>query len=226
MQFIRSSNFFNLLPKSFKTVETECIAYAISQEITKLCYKADIAGVLYSIKSLNEDLLDYLAVEFRSQYYSQDMSVYEKTQIIENTLLWYITSGTVGAIRNLLSLIYGDVSISEWFNYGGAPFYFKVGLNNPKDEFNEKQFNQLLFLIDSGKNARSILDGVNISVQVSNAQSPYIGYALQQNILKCGAGCDFMLFLGCTSFNEEALSEINSGTFDNPTDEILDCGYF
>lgn len=226
MQFIRSSNFYNLLPKSFKTVEMECIAYAISQAITNLCYKADSSGVLYNIKSLNEDLLDYLAVEFRSQYYSQDMSAYEKNQIVENTLPWYITSGTIGAIRNLLSLIYGDVSISEWFNYGGAPFHFKVGLNNPKDEFNEEQFNQLLSLIDSGKNARSILDGINISVQVSNAQSPYIGYALQQNILKCGVGCDFMLFLGCASFDEEVLSEINSGTFEEPPEEILDCGYF
>lgn len=117
----------DLLPWNFtNSNELLSISYAIKQETKRLLQYAKNVSIL-DIDKLDHPLLDILATELRSPFYTADMPIEKKRTIIKNTLLWHLRAGTVGALDNLLTILYGDtISIAEWFEYHGRPYCFRI----------------------------------------------------------------------------------------------------
>ena len=228
MMKIQKSDFYSLLPESYKSAENRCISYAISKAIERLCQKAQDTAVMASVNELSESILDYLAVELRSQYYRQDMSREEKAGIVASTLPWYMGAGTKSALENLLRRVYGGGEVTEWFDYdGGQPFHFKVKVNSANNVFDRDDFTEtIIAVINGAKNALSILDSLGLICETSTAENsaPFIGCAIRQNILKSGAESTITIVIGSDSFNAEVESTINGGTFNEPSALVLDCG--
>ena len=228
MMKIQSSDFYSILPDSYKDIETQCISYALSRAVALICEKSQDAKVLAGIGNLSESILDYLAVELRAQYYTQDMSREEKVGIVASTLPWYMGAGTKSALENLLRRVYGGGEVTEWFDYdGGQPFHFKVKVNSANNVFDRDDFTEtIIAVINGAKNARSILDSLGLICETSTAENsaPFIGCAIRQNILKSGAESTITIVIGSDSFNAEVESTINGGTFNEPSALVLDCG--
>lgn len=90
---------------------------------------ADRTRLFCDIGEASEEALDALAVELQTPLYKNDYPLTVKRQIIKNSMLYYIRSGTRGAIEELLADIYQGAELEEWFEYGGKPNYFRVAID-------------------------------------------------------------------------------------------------
>ena len=90
---------------------------------------ADRTRLFCDIDEASEEALDALAVELQTPLYKNDYPLTVKRQIVKNSMLYYIRSGTRGAVEELLADIYQGAEVKEWFEYGGKPNYFRVAID-------------------------------------------------------------------------------------------------
>lgn len=90
---------------------------------------ADRTRLFCDIDEASEEALDALAVELQTPLYKNDYPLTVKQQIVKNSMLYYIRSGTRGAVEELLADIYQGAEVEEWFEYGGKPNYFRVAID-------------------------------------------------------------------------------------------------
>lgn len=90
---------------------------------------ADRTRLFCDIDDASEEALDALAVELQTPLYKNDYPLTVKRQIVKNSMLYYIRSGTRGAVEELLADIYQGAEVEEWFEYGGKPNYFRVAID-------------------------------------------------------------------------------------------------
>ena len=90
---------------------------------------ADRTRLFCDIDEASEEALDALAVELQTPLYKNDYPLTVKRQIIKNSMLYYIRSGTRGAVEELLADIYQGAEVEEWFKYGGEPNYFRAAID-------------------------------------------------------------------------------------------------
>ena len=90
---------------------------------------ADRTRLFCDIGEASEEALDALAVELQTPLYKNDYPLTVKRQIVKNSMLYYIRSGTRGAVEELLADIYQGAEVEEWFEYGGELNYFRVAID-------------------------------------------------------------------------------------------------
>lgn len=90
---------------------------------------ADRTRLFCDIDEAIDEALDALAVELQTPLYKNDYPLTVKRQIVKNSMLYYIRSGTRGAVEELLADIYQGAEVEEWFEYGGEPNYFRVAID-------------------------------------------------------------------------------------------------
>lgn len=90
---------------------------------------ADRTRLFCDIDEASEEALDALAVELQTPLYKNDYPLTVKRQIVKSSMLYYIRSGTCGAVEELLADIYQGAEVEEWFEYGGEPNYFRVAVD-------------------------------------------------------------------------------------------------
>lgn len=90
---------------------------------------ADRTRLFCDIDEASEEALDAMAVELQTPLYKNDYPLTVKRQIVKNSMLYYIRSGTRGAVEELLADIYQGAEVEEWFEYGGKPNYFRVAID-------------------------------------------------------------------------------------------------
>lgn len=110
----------------------QAMAYAVNKQINRLLTYADGVQIFASIDTLPDHILDILAVELRLPYYEQTFSPEVKRELIKGALLYWATTGTVESLTKVLTSIFGDARIEEWFEYSGEPGYFRIITTNPQ----------------------------------------------------------------------------------------------
>lgn len=100
-----------------KTPEVQAISFAIAKQIEKMCGRMEKEKIYVAIEKLSEDVLDLLALEMRSQYYSDAMDIQKKREIIKNTMKWYMKAGTASAVREMVNVVFGEGKVVEWFDF-------------------------------------------------------------------------------------------------------------
>lgn len=120
---------------------------------TQLCY------VYCSIDTAPNDVVDLLAKELRTQYYSDALELDVKRGLVRNTLIWYMTAGTPAAVEELVGIVFGEGEVSEWFEYGGQPYWFKIKTNAVLTEDMNTFFSDMIRRV---KNTRSHIEAIEI----------------------------------------------------------------
>lgn len=120
---------------------------------TQLCY------VYCSIETAPNDIVDLLAKELRTQYYSDTLELDVKRGLVRNTLIWYMTAGTPAAVEELVGIVFGEGEVSEWFEYGGKPYWFKIKTNAILTEDMNTFFSDMIRRV---KNTRSHIEAIEI----------------------------------------------------------------
>lgn len=163
MTKIKEIQIRELLPSNLYSDELDALSYAINRATVKICEASDRTRVIALIDEAPEELIDYLAVEFNSQYYDQSLNLDVKRSIVKNTLARYARVGTPGIIKEYLASLGEDVEILEWYEYNGEPYHFTVYVTMSQDsQVTEELIADVKAKINNLKNLRSIMDELQV----------------------------------------------------------------
>lgn len=153
----------NLLTDKKIRVITEALDAEL-HEITKCIKRCQ----LYSrIDELPEDVIDLLAWQFHVDFYEPiGMNIKTKRKLVKESIAWHRIKGTPAAVEMMLSSTFGRLAkVSEWYEYDGEPYHFKVSVKT-------KNFPTIESLglakqgVLAAKNTRSVLDSIKTIVEM------------------------------------------------------------
>ena len=168
--------------------ETISIGYAILQEKRRIMDMVSRTRTMSVIDLLREDVLDLLAVELRSPYYTEDLPIAKKREIIKNTLIWFSKAGTPAALEELIYVLFGEGEIVEWFDFTDPPYTPGTFDIITDTRMTEDIVDQFLQIIRRVKNTRSHLR--RVLVERTGTMQEYIGAGMvaapKTNVLNGG----------------------------------------
>lgn len=170
-----------LMPGVFRgDAQVQAMSHALRETVRVLLKKIDPVTVYAGIDILPEQIVDLLAVEFRAQYYDTSLPVTEKRKAVKKALLWHCRAGTVSAVRELTDLVWRSESaqVQEWFEYGAAPYLFRVLLETEM-QIEEDKINDFLAALWKVKNTRSHLEAIAFKRKIN--QTIYVGAAIRNS---------------------------------------------
>lgn len=146
-----------------KKPEVKALSYAL-QQACRLLYRYSQRLYIYSdLEEQPEEVIDLLASELRTQYYRSTLDLDTKRQLVKNTLIWYMSAGTPAAVEELVRIVFGDGKVTEWFEYDGNPYCFKIITDAVLTENMMSYFSRMIRKV---KNTRSHLDAVEIQRRI------------------------------------------------------------
>ncbi|MCD8207429.1 MAG: phage tail protein [Bacteroidales bacterium] len=145
----------DLMPPSYSSEATvKALSAALRAGTRILRQYAQYAYVYCSIDTLPDEILDMLAIELRTQYYSDQFDIETKRALIRNTLTWYMYAGTPMAVEELIDIIFGSGEVKEWFEYGGTKYGFAIITD---ELLTDVAFDYFFEMVKRVKNTRSHL---------------------------------------------------------------------
>lgn len=108
----------------------KAISYATSRMFRLILDMADASLTFCKVDELDHAVLDILATDLRVSNYKQDYSLDLKRKLVKFALQYWATAGTKAATEGVVQTLFGDAKITEWFEYGGEPGYFKIVIND------------------------------------------------------------------------------------------------
>ena len=112
----------DLLPASIKYNEDViAISYALKMAKERLLLYCERIKLWSNIDQLPEEVIDLMALELNAHYYSQEMGLEKKREIVKAALGWYINAGTVEAVEEMMRIIFGNGGTEEWYNFSDGP---------------------------------------------------------------------------------------------------------
>ncbi|SEU24389.1 phage tail protein, P2 protein I family [Lacrimispora sphenoides] len=163
---LSDAELISLLPPFFKeNVDIQALSYAIKKGMEKMLAYAGLSSLCANIDGLPDNIVDLLALEFKSQYYDESMDIDVKRDIVKNSIAWYAKGGTVSAVDEMVQTIFGEGEVVEWYEYNGEPGTFYIKTNTELSPDIIKSFNEI---VDKVKNIRSHLTNVKISREIKN----------------------------------------------------------
>lgn len=174
---IHDGQITDLLSNSLRhNPEAIAIAYAVLQEKRRILALVERTRLMAAVDSLEERILDYLAVELRTPAYEDSLPLETKRTLIKGTLPYYASLGTPAAVDWVIKAVFGNGGIDEWFNYGGEPHHFQVnipiaGMITPK------MMEELRRMIASVKRLTSWLDSIITYLELDGKVyiTPFLG---------------------------------------------------
>ena len=148
------------LPSSIDAEPITSLAQVTDVELGKI--NTDLLLIYPAIDNLNEQLIDYLAVQMHVDEYDDTENLDVKRQQVKQSFLLHRLKGTKYAVQKAVSTVYQSAKVEEWPEYSGEPYHFRVtGITAPMNE--TKTINKLVRLINAYKNTRSWLDYVQFN---------------------------------------------------------------
>ncbi len=169
MNDIYNFDFMKLLPTSLKKDKNiYALAYIISKQLNKNFTYANKVIIYPIIDKLPEKLLDILSVDLNVYWYDYEYDISIKRKLIKNSIKTHKKIGTKYAVESQIKTIFSDnFYITEWFEYGGSPFYFKINVKNGYLN-NTEEHKLLIDIVDKTKNARSHIDNITFTQNYNN----------------------------------------------------------
>lgn len=171
LQNLKLSEF---LPQYMQSDETaKAFEYAVQKQILKVIGEIANLKIYISIDTQPESVLDELGWQFNIPEYASSLPIDAKRNLIKTAIATHRRRGTVAAVRQVVTDIFGDARLEEWFEYGGEPYYFKVYAS----EVTTVEQALLFRSIASSQNVRSVLEAIIINLTFKNTL--YLGITVQ-----------------------------------------------
>lgn len=146
------------------------------------------ALLVYLIDTVDESALVHLADQFHimgNEGWLQAKTEVEKREIIKKAVELHRYKGTKYALIKVLNSLNINGDVEEWFEYGGAPYHFKIDIFLQNYTYNEKVFESLKKMIDEYKNVRSVLEEISIESQFDTT-GDWLSYTNAENEIMIG----------------------------------------
>ena len=148
-----------------KNPEVKALSYAL-QQACRLLYQYSQRLYIYSnLDEQPKEVIDLLASELRTQYYRSTLDLDTKRQLVKNTLVWYISAGTPQAVEELVTAVFGEGEVKEWYEYGAKPYWFKIITDAMITEDIIAYFSNMISKV---KNTRSHIDAIEVRRTIDN----------------------------------------------------------
>jgi len=117
-------------------------------------------------------LLDILAWGLHVDFYDSAFPTEVKQELVAKSLDWHTRKGTPSAVEEVVAAAFNDAEVSEWFEYGGRPYRFKISINNAgnKEDISRARIQSIIDAVKSMKNTRSWLESIIIQTTM---EEPY-----------------------------------------------------
>ena len=162
------------LPAWMRTDENaRALAYAVERQLERLISQFDALVIYASIGTQSDAILDELGWQFNVPEYSSGLPIETKRKLIQTAILTHKQRGTVAAVERIVSDIFGDGWVEEWFEYDGDAYHFRVHTSNVSAGDEEAAYFESV--VKSSQNVRSYLEAVIIE-SVMQMQLYWGGY--------------------------------------------------
>ncbi|WP_274626575.1 phage tail protein I [Arvimicrobium flavum] len=119
-------------------------------------------------------LLPWLAWDRSVDEYVDSWPEEVKRAVIGGSFPYHKIKGTPGALKAALASLGFETTVTEWFEYGGEPYRFRVKVvKHDGASLTQTEYQALRRLIMSAKNVRSMLDALETAV-TQRAPAPYV----------------------------------------------------
>lgn len=167
------------LPGIVKSGEdAQAIVYALDRLFAKITARLPVLRQTVDLTLASDTVLDALAVEWQTPNYSTSYTTEVKRQLLLGSIAYWSAAGTVAATADAVTRIFTDARISEWFNYGGEPYYFKVSTADPSVAAEDKQ--AFIAAINRVKRLSAWLEAVVLILSTDPA-TVHIGAAMYEH---------------------------------------------
>lgn len=152
------------LPSSIDAEPITSLAKVADVELGKI--DTDLLLIYPAIDSLNEQLIDYLAVQMHVDDYDKAAPLSVKRKQVKMSFILHRLRGTKYAVETAVNMIYSGSHVKEWFEYNGHPYHFAIsaGENEISSTMN---FKQIIKSINAAKNVRSWLDYIEFERKIN-----------------------------------------------------------
>lgn len=152
------------LPSSIDAEPITSLAQVTDVELEKI--NTDLLLIYPAIDSLNEQLIDYLAVQMHVDDYDKAAPLSVKRKQVKMSFILHRLRGTKYAVETAVNMIYSGGRVKEWFEYNGHPYHFVIsaGENEISSTMN---FKQIMKSINAAKNVRSWLDYIEFERKIN-----------------------------------------------------------
>jgi phage tail P2-like protein len=127
------------------------------------------------IDNLSNEELDEMAWELDIDWWQSAWSLERKRATVKIASKVKEKRGTKWAVEQLVAAAFGVGEVTEWFEYGGEPYYFKIRTNATLTEDGMATF---LSMIERVKSARSHIEAIEVERTIE--QPLFAGCAARQ----------------------------------------------
>lgn len=147
------------LPESLNRDNLRQVAQAIDEQLHELDALNELICLYPRIDELSSELVDALAIHFHVDFYDQNLSLEKRRALVKNSIRWHMKKGTKAAVEEMVQTVFEGGRVTEWFEYNGEPYHFKIDLLEAPG-ISQENIDTVVRLVKAVKNTRSWLDSV------------------------------------------------------------------
>lgn len=156
------------LPASIDAEPVVTLASTVDAGLAKI--NPDLLLIYPAIDTLDENLIDCLAVQLHVDEYDDTATLSVKRQQVKESLLLHRLKGTKYAVQKAVSTVYQSAKVEEWPAYSGEPYHFRIsGITAPIED--GAVVNKLVRIVNAYKNTRSWLDYIEFIESTTTTKS-------------------------------------------------------
>lgn len=172
---LKSLSMLEMLPDNLKRdPNIQAAAQALDAQLQGLSEQIMNLPRFSRLDKLTDDEADELAWQFHVDFYDAGLPIEQKRQLVKNAFLFHRRKGTPAAIEELITILFGEGKVEEWWEYGGEPGMFQVTTNNPA--VTQERAQEFFRAIESVNRLSAHLERVILSQ--SEALDLYVGVAV------------------------------------------------
>ena len=153
----------DLLPESLtRDPQIQACIKGLDEELRKLSTDIRETLLISRIDELSEDILDLLAWQFHLDFYQPtELNIETKRQLIRESIADHRIRGTPAAVEKLLTTVFKNAQVKEWWEFEGDPFQFRIEQLG-RSLATEQDYLDFEKALDVAKNVRSHLESFTV----------------------------------------------------------------
>ena len=165
---LQSVSLLDILPPNLLAdKQIHAAARALDDELQKITAETRNALLLPRLDELSEEVIDLLAWQWHVDFYESSMSIETKRQLVRESIAWHRIKGTKAAVEKMAQTVFKGGVVTEWFEYGGEPYHFRIDLLTAPN-ITQDDTARLLAVVNAAKNVRSVLDELRFRREAQN----------------------------------------------------------
>lgn len=143
--------------------EVKALSASFSKQLKKLMHYSDCCDFFFNLDLVDEEMLDYFAIDFNVVEYDVSLTKEQKKTLIQNAFLNWEKAGTKSSVLDIIRTIDPKFNVAEWFEFGGDPGTFRIEIENAEAPVYQ-DFQKLIEFVDAKKRASAHINKISFDL--------------------------------------------------------------